>query len=718
MLNLKKLKVPVCSSFIFLILILPIGNILAADAVNTATDVVSGTVENLPFTFFMGPMGVPASFILSAFQTLDILPETKPIVDILNPVQYVYSGIITAANILIVTASTTIIAFGQTALDYTLKYFIDMNVTDNSVVVAGWGIVRNIANAVLVIGLVIIAINIILGREEDKAKKTLINFIIIALLINFTPVICGFIIDGSNIITKDFLTGGINPNYTSAIIKTFGEAGNKLDGQPTYLLLTSMALLIFSIIAFFIYILYALLFVARYVILFILVIASPIAFATKVFPQSKYIKKVFPSITYWDDWWESFVQWCVIGIPAGLSIYLSNMIMSQITFEAISFTGSSKDIVAALVSGLFAYLVPIIILIVGFLITISAGGQAGSFVGGLATGAFAASGGRVLGWGKEKIQGAGQWVEGGAKRAVAGAAIGAVEGYQKVQDEGLTAGNVLGGVPLKAAYYALRGAATQEGREKGMKKFTQFGEKMRVLPQGTYEAGQAKDVSEAEKNLENSSLDTLHRTANMAAATKAQSLQRSAAINVLNKKGEINDSELNALVANPEKAKTLGVKLKDVAKARPDYAARLIKPEPGKPPTTAASIIQEMNPKKAGETIHSPAYANTEVLSAIAASNPKILDGKMNKGHAKDIENIKKGYKAYFETILPTTNVDVDDIKGFVVSNQAAIKTKIGDLQAIAKNTTNQYTEEQKKQAELDHKALKNLANFARLGKI
>lgn len=403
MFNFKNIKILICSLFIFSIITLPI---------YTYADAVSDLGTNMAATSFMGPISVPAAFIATGLEALNVLPSAKTVGDLINPVEYVYSGIVMAAGSFMDIASNALLQTGQAILAYVIKGdFIGKSVTDldstsstyNSTVAIGWGIVRNVANAALVIGLVIIAINIILGREENKAKKTLINFIIIALLINFTPVICGFIIDGSNILTNSFMSGGINNGFAGAIKTAYDSSWSTLKSDLLSIFLVNIVLLLFSLVAFFIYVMYALLFLARYVILMILVIASPVAFATKVFPQSKYIKKVFPSILYWDDWWESFIQWCVIGIPAGLFIYLSNLIMSRISYESIIITTatSNEGIVSSLIGGLFGYSVPLVVLIVGFFITISAGGQVGSYLGGVATGAWAATGGRAIGRAKE-----------------------------------------------------------------------------------------------------------------------------------------------------------------------------------------------------------------------------------------------------------------------------------------------------------------------------
>ncbi|MFZ2390368.1 MAG: hypothetical protein WAW15_00930 [Minisyncoccales bacterium] len=402
----KKIKLLICSFFYFLIILLPLGNVMAADP-----------IENITNLWFMGPTAIPAGILVTGLDFLDLLPKTEEKGSIGDPVGFVFSGIARFGYTLLYTACTALITLGQSLLTYVIDgNFTGMSITDfdsgsptyNPIVAEGWGIVRNVANAALIIGLVVIAINIILGREENKAKGMLVNFIIIALLINFTPVLCGLLIDASNGITKSFITGGINQAFSSEILSSF----SKVKGETTdsiQLMFAGIIFLIFSLVSFFIYTLYAILFAARYIILWILVIASPIALATRVFPQSKYVRNIFPSILYWDDWIQSFAQWCTIGIPAGLFIYLSNMMMSLAQTTPTT-TTDSGDIVAGLIGGLLKYLIPLLFLVAGFFISISAGGQVGSFVGGVATGAWAKTGGRA-------IKGTKEWAEGRAAAA-------------------------------------------------------------------------------------------------------------------------------------------------------------------------------------------------------------------------------------------------------------------------------------------------------------
>jgi len=271
---------------------------------------------------------------------------------------------------------------------------IDQTGRESPAVTEGWNLTRGIANSALIIGLVIIAINIILGKEEEQAKKTLINFVIVALLINFTPLICGFLIEGANIIARGFVGEGITNEMSNQFLDGLTSAKNNTNLLETLILI--LFLLVFSIISFVIHLLYSLLFLARTVILWILIIVSPIALATKVFPKSNAVKKFFPSILYWDDWYEMFLQWVIIVVPAAIFIHLSNvMIRASIVTEPIE---ESDNLVDYLMNIGFSFLLPLIFLYVGFMVTISSGGKIAAPIGGLGKKAWAATAGAAGGY--------------------------------------------------------------------------------------------------------------------------------------------------------------------------------------------------------------------------------------------------------------------------------------------------------------------------------
>jgi hypothetical protein len=650
--NCKKLIITFLAA---LILLSPTINVMAAegDAVSTAvSSAVSATIYNIS----------PTAWLIS--QAVSIAGESTTTDLLQGSIGSISDAIITAcANI----AKITVIGFlglAEEVLKIAVSgdYFgFGFTPTDNPYISIGWGIVRNIANAVLVIGLVVIAISIILGRQENQAKKTLINFILIALLINFTPVICGFIIDGSNIITASMMSGGISSSYSTSIGNVFDYITKTSSGKEVMKLAYIIMVSVFCIFAIVIYFLYAILFLARTVILWILVIISPLAFATKVIPQSKYIKKVFPSVLYWDDWWESFVQWCVIGIPAGFSLYLSNKMLIVIGNSMNSATAIAAITDKNILGTLATYLLPFIFLIAGFLITISAGGQVGSFVGGLATGAWAASGGRAIKGATDAAQKGGEWMIKGGERTAAGFAVGGLSGIKEGYNDSGIKGALVGG-----ATGAAMGGIGAEGREKAAKKIAEIKESVGFTKRGEYDAKLSGDVEEAQKRLDSLSDNDLKKIATSGAETRGANIDKSAAFNALNKRGKLDDNEIKYLTGNKKWAETFNVKLKDVAKARPEYAQDLI----GK---NSFEVVSGMSPAEAGKTIRSKSFADPNVLSSLSKQTMK---GKLDKGSAEDIKNIKDGFAGLLQSMntFSSNTVLPEDLEKLVQNNLVAIE--------------------------------------------
>jgi hypothetical protein len=237
--------------------------------------------------------------------------------------------------------------------------------TKSEAVLIGWPIVRDFANIIIVLGFIVIGISTALRFKDYEAKKLLPKLIGIALLINFSLLICGIIIDGTNIITVFFFsrTGSANwfiPN----ILDSVNQLGNTFTDSWKVFGPKLIAMMLFNFFALFIYILYAILLLARVVALWILVILSPLAFVCWVFPATQ---------DMWKMWWKNFTQWCIIGIPAGLFYYIGSAMISKIIatpkLSIASDSLLSVDTIKVLMS-LFSLLLPGLFLIVGFFVSL------------------------------------------------------------------------------------------------------------------------------------------------------------------------------------------------------------------------------------------------------------------------------------------------------------------------------------------------------------
>lgn len=525
------------------------------------------------------------------------------------------SVIIAALTLLASSIAQGILSIGQSLLNWVISPdFMGTVIQNNPVVQSGWGTIRDLANVVLIFGLVAIAISIIVGYQETKAKKALINFVLIAILINFTPVFCGIIIDFADKIMGLFLTGDISNNLAETIAEGLTSNSFSLSNP-----VVPIAYLLFAVLSAVIYFLYAFLFMARHIVLWFLVIVSPIAFASKVFPQSKYIKAVFPSITYWDDWWKTFLQWVVIGIPAAFSIYLSEEIMFGASFVSAP-TGS-----LGAVGSLFTLIIPLAFLIIGFFITISSGGQ----IGEMATG-----------YGR---QAAGRLAAAGAGFAT-GAYTGAKTQADLKKDEGLAtraayslAGGLYGGAKTGATE-ALNAKVNEKEKlttvgglmnvvkapleQEGVKQWaTRAKEVLTIEKPGTAETMRKKQFEEFKTPMEKLKTEEIKDIADSVAYTPEGKIKKYQAMQVLMEKKSIEDKEIESIIKNTKEAEQYGFNVKDLAKFVPDKAAELTG---GK--KTAADIMAGMSPKEKQEKIRPVSLTNLVVRANLSDKDMNYID--------------------------------------------------------------------------------------------
>lgn len=204
------------------------------------------------------------------------------------------------------------------------------NPRNNPVIAEGLKVTQSFVNMILVIVLVFISLSTILRYKEYEARKLLVNFVIIALLVNFAPVICGLIVDASNITMNFFLQGikGSGSSLSNSLtapmdaIKT-GWNWQKMnfDLQAISNFATqTVAMTIVNFFSFFVYLAFAVVFIVRYMAIWVLVILSPIAFACYVLPNTR---------KYWTQWWAQFTQWCIIGITCSFFLHLAETFMTK-----------------------------------------------------------------------------------------------------------------------------------------------------------------------------------------------------------------------------------------------------------------------------------------------------------------------------------------------------------------------------------------------------
>jgi hypothetical protein len=258
---------------------------------------------------------------------------------------------------------------------------LDWTIIHNSAFTAGWTSVRDLSNMLIVLGFVIIGIATALRFKNYEATKLLAPLIVMAILINFSGLFVGLIIDGSNLLTKGLISqGGANSAgtvYYNMVVnfanKTFA-ADTTIYSDPTkYLTATvTVSFIWLTVAATFFYL--AIVFIARYAILAFLYVLAPLAFVCKVFPLPAAQK-------IWNEWWDNFIKWSFVGVGGALVINISAGVMRNIGTTTDPTTGMSSVNITDL-------MVVLLFLVIGFKMVRKGSAMGAGTVMGLAGGAF------------------------------------------------------------------------------------------------------------------------------------------------------------------------------------------------------------------------------------------------------------------------------------------------------------------------------------------
>lgn len=254
-----------------------------------------------------------------------------------------------------------------------------------SIVGIGWPVMRDFADMMLIIALVAIAIGTALRIGEYQAKKALPRLLLIAFIINFTPVILGIIVDGANIVMKFFLkefsVSQLADTFVSQI-NSIGGTLNIFDPESWFSFFFKLVFMaLWVIIASIIFLLYAMLFLMRRVVIWILVILSPLAFVAWILPATR---------SFFNRWWGQFWQWTIIGISAAFFLWLSEWMIkfAQTGGEFVAQASGPVGQFEQFINEILPYGLAIIFMLIGFFMALqtSAAAAGGIIRGGQAVG--------------------------------------------------------------------------------------------------------------------------------------------------------------------------------------------------------------------------------------------------------------------------------------------------------------------------------------------
>jgi len=200
-------------------------------------------------------------------------------------------------------------------------------------VIGGWEAVRDICNLMFVLILLGIGFATILRVPSYHIKRLIVPFVIALVLINFSRLICGVVLDFCRILMASFATSmqGGGGNYSGTIAKAVGvdqwfspdSFGEMEDSGGEYFVSMLTAMIFMSVMLFAFVMLVALL-ISRWISLMVLTIFSPLAYAAMILPATKSMAS---------KWWNQFMQKAFYGPAAVFMVWLAVYVMSTISAD-------------------------------------------------------------------------------------------------------------------------------------------------------------------------------------------------------------------------------------------------------------------------------------------------------------------------------------------------------------------------------------------------
>ncbi len=208
------------------------------------------------------------------------------------------------------------------AVDFTILK-MKVNISTITGINIAWKTIRDVANMMFIFVLLYAGISTIINGSGGQTGKMLRNVIIAALLINFSLFFTKIMIDASNVITIGFYNGIVNSSITSGSGTTAGTSNfggladsflqplgvttfyagsanwaTQIGTQGGYMQIFSLGIMgsIFLLVTAFSLLIGAILLIVRFVVLIVLMILSPLAFAGSILPQTK---------GYSNKWWKA-----------------------------------------------------------------------------------------------------------------------------------------------------------------------------------------------------------------------------------------------------------------------------------------------------------------------------------------------------------------------------------------------------------------------------
>jgi len=557
-----------------------------------------------------------------------------------------FTAVARGITVVLLNGSSSIASFASSAFSAIFSGLLDWKITTYGPFLVGWTAVRDLTNMLIVLGFVLVGIAFTLRLESYGSKKILINLVLITLLINFSGVFCGLIIDGSKIAMDCFVNGkctsgsnvgsAANANIGQTnILTSIADFTEKNLGQENIQNETMMYIgAAFLSIAMYVIVIIvfgymSIVMLERYVRLGILFVVSPLAFFAWIFPATS---------KYWNRWWEEFLKWAFIGVEAGFFLWIAQKIITSTPSKGAGGSSSAN----------FGYLiVSLAFLFIGFK-TISK------------SSAFANS---VMGMAKTAVG-----VATGATMAVA------------TGGASMAAGGLLNQIRTSRA-----GQATGNAVGRGL-------EFLRLRKEGTTAQNAAKQMEEKQKLVGNLAEERKTTLATGSAWTSEGVSKKVAAIQNKVEKGNLNDlgdtekqRQSIAYVESYQKSRGVNSTIRrDAIKSNPNLAGN---------PTEIATAVRKIAPTKAAEWNED--VATPDVALNLSAAQIKEIGNKGSPELVNKVKNYKITTNPSGVAVLDQQSAEVKNLFNQITSlpmgspERAAARKRIAELQKKLANNNN-----------------------------
>jgi hypothetical protein len=184
-----------------------------------------------------------------------------------------------------------------------------------AVIYSGWETIRNLCDIFFIVALIIIAMATLFRVESYKTRHLLVQLIIAALLVNFSLVIGQSILAVADTVQAQFLPANVTAvnslakqlmtTNNSAISAWFRDTSvtstsNAVNSSLFGGTFASLVWFALSLGTFFVFLAIAAFLVIRIVVLWLLLMISPVAYAVGVLPSTA---------QYRDKWWQEFLKY-------------------------------------------------------------------------------------------------------------------------------------------------------------------------------------------------------------------------------------------------------------------------------------------------------------------------------------------------------------------------------------------------------------------------